>query len=74
MNTLSDRLVALNVRIVNLVTDSRVIQVGDTFVAYPGEHSDGRSYIADAIVLGANAVIFEAHGFTWQNEWEVPHL
>ena len=74
MTTLSERLVALNVRIVNLVTDSRLIQAGDTFVAYPGEHSDGRSYIADAIVQGANAVIFEAQDFAWQTEWEVPHL
>jgi UDP-N-acetylmuramoyl-L-alanyl-D-glutamate--2,6-diaminopimelate ligase len=50
---------ALKVPITRLVTDSRSIQRGDTFVAYPGEKTDGRQFIAPAIAQGANAVIYE---------------
>lgn len=69
-----ERLSALNLRIARLVTDSRAIQAGDTFVAYRGEHSDGRLYIASAIKNGANAVIHEAENFAWDDAWPVPHL
>ena len=41
----------LNIR--RLVTDSRRVTRGDTFVAYPGETQDGRRYIAQAIARGA---------------------
>lgn len=69
-----DRLAALNIRITHLVTDSRLVKPGDTFVAYPGEKSDGRQFIAAAIAQGANAVIYEAYGYTWQTDRDVPHL
>jgi UDP-N-acetylmuramoyl-L-alanyl-D-glutamate--2,6-diaminopimelate ligase len=68
------QLVALQVRITQLVTDSRMIKVGDTFVAFPGEKNDGRLHIAAAIKLGANAVIYEALDFTWDASWQAPHL
>src|ERR1035437_6695856 len=45
--------------VTNLVTDSRSVKRGDTFVAYPGEKSDGRQFIAQAIAQGAGAVIYE---------------
>jgi UDP-N-acetylmuramoyl-L-alanyl-D-glutamate--2,6-diaminopimelate ligase len=64
----------LNVPITRLVTDSRAVTLGDTFVAYPGESSDGRRFIAQAIAQGANAVIWEKHGFAWNDEWQVPNL
>ncbi len=64
----------LGVEITRLVSDSRAVQAGDTFVAYPGEGNDGRRYIAQAIAVGANAVIWEAQDFTWQPEWTVPNL
>ena len=54
-----EQLAALKIPITRLVTDSRSIQRGDTFVAYPGEKSDGRQFIAAAIAQGANAVIYE---------------
>jgi UDP-N-acetylmuramoyl-L-alanyl-D-glutamate--2,6-diaminopimelate ligase len=69
-----DELDALGVDIARLVSDSRMVQPGDTFVAYPGAQADGRRYIAQAIAQGANAVIWEAHDFQWNNEWNIPSL
>ena len=77
------QLTALNVPVTRLVTDSRAIQRGDTFVAYPGEKTDGRQFIANAIVQGANAVIYEKllsghprepQHFVWNDAWQVPNL
>jgi UDP-N-acetylmuramoyl-L-alanyl-D-glutamate--2,6-diaminopimelate ligase len=68
------QLAALNVPINRLVTDSRSIQRGDTFIAYPGEKTDGRQYIEKAIEQGASAVIWEAQHFVWNDAWKVPNL
>lgn len=68
------KLANLGVKVTRLVTDSRVAQAGDTFLAYVGEHHDGRQFIAQAIAQGVNAVIWEAHGFSWQADWQVPNL
>lgn len=55
--------------------DSRQVQSGDLFVAYPGDLADGRKYIADAIARGAVAVLWESDGdFSWNSEWRVAHL
>ncbi len=67
-------LAALGVSIKRLVTDSREITPGDTFVAYPGGQVDGRNYIAQAIANGANAVIWEAQHFAWNKAWQLPNL
>ena len=78
-----EQLNGLNVAITRLVTDSRAVRQGDTFVAYPGEKTDGRQFIAQAIARGANAVIYEkllsghpyeAQHFSWDAAWQVPHL
>jgi hypothetical protein len=69
-----ERLKELNVKITRLVTDSRAVQGGDTFVAYPGETTDGRRFISQAIAQGANAVIWEARHFAWDAAWQVPNL
>jgi UDP-N-acetylmuramoyl-L-alanyl-D-glutamate--2,6-diaminopimelate ligase len=69
-----DLLASLGVTITRLVTDSRAIAPGDTFVAYPGGQADGRQFIAQAIANGANAVIWESHGFNWNNTWPIPNL
>jgi UDP-N-acetylmuramoyl-L-alanyl-D-glutamate--2,6-diaminopimelate ligase len=64
----------LGIEVKRLVSDSRAVRAGDTFVAYPGEGNDGRRYIAQAIANGANAVIWEAQDFVWRPEWTVPNL
>lgn len=69
-----EQLKTLGVKIVRLVTDSRAVQAGDTFAAYPGEKLDGRQFIAQAIEQGANAVIWESKNFTWNADWQVPNL
>ena len=69
-----EQLAALNVAVTRLVTDSRAIERGDTFVAYPGEKTDGRQFIAQAIAQGANAVICEAQHFAWNKDWQVANL
>jgi UDP-N-acetylmuramoyl-L-alanyl-D-glutamate--2,6-diaminopimelate ligase len=65
---------SLGVEITRLVTDSRLVKPGDTFVAYPGEQKDGRQFIAQAIAQGANAVLWDAHNFKWNAAWQVPNL
>ena len=54
-----------------LVTDSRQVQPGDTFVAYPGEKLDGRRFIPQAIERGATSVLWERAGFKWRPAWKV---
>lgn len=69
-----DPLAALGTTVTRMVTDSRAVTPGDTFVAYPGVQADGRQFIAQAIARGANAVIWEARGFNWNAAWRVPNL
>ena len=59
-----------------LASDSRRVDPssGAVFFAYPGDESDGRAYITDAIERGAAVVVYEAAGFSWQDDWNVPHL
>ncbi|MDR3300573.1 MAG: UDP-N-acetylmuramoyl-L-alanyl-D-glutamate--2,6-diaminopimelate ligase [Candidatus Accumulibacter sp.] len=55
--------------------DSRRIQPGDIFVAFPGDFADGRNHIADAIARGAAAVVWQSGGgFAWRGEWRLPNL
>lgn len=62
-----------------ITADSRQVEKHSLFLAYPGQHSDGRLYIADAIARGANTVIWDSVDFDWNPEWTVnqipiPHL
>ncbi len=45
-----------------LSQDSRQLQAGDLFFAYPGLSSDGRQFIQEAIDKGAAAILFEPDG------------
>jgi UDP-N-acetylmuramyl-tripeptide synthetase len=57
-----------------LASDSRGVFVGDVFFAFPGEHADGRNFIAQAVAAGAAAVIAEAHDFALSSAVNVPVL
>ena len=69
-----EQLAKLKVPITHLVTDSRILRRGDTFVACPGEKTDGRQFISDVIEKGANAVIWESQHFVWNDAWQVPNV
>ena len=70
-----DRFEALGVSPTGVADDSRQVRPGDLFLAYPGDLSDGRRYIADALAKGAVAVLWEPGGdFVWDAAWPVPHL
>ena len=58
----------------NMSADSRRIQPGDIFLAYPGAAHDGRAHIASALHAGAAAVLWEPQGGEWCEAWRVPHL
>jgi MurE/MurF fusion protein len=72
---LLDRLDALGVTPGGVADDSRQVQPGDVFLAYPGDLADGRHYIPDALARGASAVIWQAGGdFAWNPAWTVANL
>lgn len=54
------------------VADSRKVQPGDVFFAYPVGKGDGRNYIQQAIEQGAQAVVYEESA--WNEKWNVPHF
>jgi UDP-N-acetylmuramoyl-L-alanyl-D-glutamate--2,6-diaminopimelate ligase len=55
----------------NITADSRKVQSGSLFLAYPGDKSDGRNYIADAIANGASAVLWDSDKFEWNAAWDI---
>lgn len=65
---------AENIKPASITADSRQVMPGSLFLAYPGERTDGRSYIAQAIAQGAAAVIWEQEEFDWKHEWRVPNF
>jgi UDP-N-acetylmuramoyl-L-alanyl-D-glutamate--2,6-diaminopimelate ligase len=55
-----DDLTEINdIPVTNLVFDSREAGKDSLYFALPGTHTDGNNYIAQAILAGANAVIFQ---------------
>ncbi len=56
-----------------LSSDSRHCAPGVAFFAYPGERADGREHIPEAIARGAAAVVWEAQGYAWRGEWQLPN-
>jgi UDP-N-acetylmuramyl pentapeptide synthase len=46
----------------HLQCDSRKVQAGDAFVAWPGFATDGRRYVPGALRSGAVACLVEADG------------
>ncbi len=54
-----------------LCTDSRRVQAGDVFVAWPGYARDARDFVDTALAAGARACLVEAEGvsaYTWAAE------
>ena len=45
-----------------LTTDSRRVQRGDAFIAWPGYAVDGRQFVGAALAAGASACLVEAEG------------
>jgi UDP-N-acetylmuramyl-tripeptide synthetase len=45
-----------------LRTDSRLVQPGDAFIAWPGYATDGRQYVAAALAAGASTCLVEDEG------------
>jgi UDP-N-acetylmuramoyl-L-alanyl-D-glutamate--2,6-diaminopimelate ligase len=48
-----------------LVSDSRRVQSGDVFFAYPGDAADGRRFIRERRRAGAAAVVYDGRDFAW---------
>ena len=67
------RLAAEGAVIASLTADSRRCRPGVVFFAWPGEKTDGRSHIGDALGRGASAVVWEQEGFAWRSDWRVPN-
>ncbi len=68
------RLPLLDMKFSTVTADSRQVQSGALFMAYPGVHHDGRNYIAQAIQAGAAAVIWESRNFAWNPDWQVANI
>lgn len=58
-STITDLSEINNIQISSLVFDSREVKAGSLFFALPGTHTDGNNYIEQAILAGANAVVFQ---------------
>ncbi len=65
---------AFDMKFSMVTADSRKVQAGSLFLAYPGVHSDGRSYIAQAIEAGAAAIAWESRDFEWNPGWSVANI
>lgn len=65
---------SLGVKPGGLALDSRKVKAGDLFLAVPGERSDGRQFIRQAIAAGASAVLWEAGDFEWDRTLRVPNI
>ena len=57
----------------DISNDSRHTKKNSLFLAYPGIHQDGRSYIEAAIKKGAQVIFYEKKNFIWKKSWNVAH-
>ncbi len=55
-----------------LQLDSRKLEPGELFIAYPGLRSDGRDYLAQALAAGAVAALVESESFKATGETPLP--
>ncbi|MDD2741926.1 MAG: UDP-N-acetylmuramoyl-L-alanyl-D-glutamate--2,6-diaminopimelate ligase [Rhodocyclaceae bacterium] len=74
-HALIDRLEAAGLTPSGVADDSRQVQAGDLFLAYPGDQADGRLYIADAVSRGAIAVFWQPdEKFAWNSALTVSNF
>lgn len=59
MQKIDDLTETNKIPISNLVFDSREVTKNSLFFALPGTHTDGNNFIAQAILNGANAIVFQ---------------
>ena len=57
-----------------ITADSRRVEPGVAFAAYPGARADGRLFVPDAVARGAAAVLWETRSMQWEGKWTVPNL
>lgn len=72
--SLLSQLASAGVHPTGLADDSRQIQAGHVFLAYPGSSADGRRYIGEAIQRGASAVLWAPESFEMPADCPVPHM
>jgi UDP-N-acetylmuramoyl-L-alanyl-D-glutamate--2,6-diaminopimelate ligase len=65
---------ALGMPVRHVTQDSRTVESGDVFLAFPGDRFDGRAYLDQAVAAGAAGVLWEADGFRWPGHLDVPQL
>jgi UDP-N-acetylmuramoyl-L-alanyl-D-glutamate--2,6-diaminopimelate ligase len=71
---MTDFIAQLGIEATQLTADSRQIKPGSVFLAYPGESTDGRNYISQAVAQGAAGVLWEREGYEWDPQWSTPNL
>lgn len=71
---LLERLRSQGVALAGLSADSRTVAEGEAFLAFPGQRSDGRQFIAQALARGPSAVLWEAVGGERPANCPVPEL
>lgn len=59
-------------QISDITIDSRKVQAGSLFFAYPGVAADGRDFIVQAQASGAAAVLYDAAGFELPDDINIP--
>lgn len=59
-------------KVTGLTVDSRKVEKGNCFIAYPGHHSDGRDYLLSAEKAGAGSALVEQDGFQRIEELTIP--
>ena len=62
----------LDANITGLCLDSRRLEPGDLFFAYPGTQLDGRNFFAEVIRKGAAAILFEQKDGVSPNDARIP--
>jgi len=58
---------------VGMTADSRRVGPGDVFLAMPGGVHDGRQHIRAAVAAGAAGVVWEAEGYAWPADLDLPN-